>query len=53
MYKVYMIRPHALSFIEAMEPFYELIIFSRLEEKLLNSLVTSLEKILNNHIIEA
>jgi len=52
MYKVYMIRPFALSFIQTMEPFFELIIFSRLEEKLLNSLITSLEKILNNPIIE-
>ena len=52
MYKVYMIRPYTLDFIQTMEPFFELIIFSRLEEKLLNSLIISLEKILNKQIIE-
>ena len=44
---VYMVRPYTYEFLRAVEPFFELIVFSNLKKKDLEQLVTAIEKILN------
>jgi len=45
--EVYMVRPYTYEFLRALEPFFELIVFSNMRKKDLEQLVTAIENILN------
>jgi hypothetical protein len=50
--KVYMIRPYALEFLRALEPFFELIVYTNLYYKEIEPIISALEKILNSPVNE-
>ena len=51
-HQVYQLRPYIIQFLRAIQPIFELIVYSKLPQKTLLSIVTNLEEILNRPIKE-
>ena len=49
---VYQVRPYAYDILRAIQPFFEIVVFSRMHHKVLEQIIDHIESILNKPIKE-
>jgi hypothetical protein len=49
---LYQVRPYTYEFLNAFQPFFELIAYSNMHKKIIHQIIVHLEKILNKPVVD-